>query len=298
MVKMNFAVQEVLEAHRKLTQLPLALNNARELGGIVLRDGRRVRRGLLLRTTRLSDATEADLRRLREDYHVALILDMRDESEIRSTPDPEIPEAKWVHVPIIDFAFMRASIAASAQAHQGEAPEVGPETFSKEKVLEYMLAAARSSEPKDAGLGSAYASYLDGPLGREKLGLFFHELAALGSGAALWHCRTGKDRTGIAAGLILEALGADWETIAVDYETSNLFFQPEIEAMEALLRAKGVEEELIAPICGFEGVYRPMQKKAWTYMDEKWGGAVGYLKGACGVSDEELEAIRARYIEE
>ena len=68
--------------------------------------------------------------------------------------------------------------------------------------------------------------------------------------------------------------------------------------MEALLRAKGVEEELIAPICGFEGVYRPMLKKAWTYMDENWGGAVGYLKGACGVSDEELDAIRARYIEE
>ena len=281
MVKMNFAAQEMLEAHRELTQLPLALKNARELGGIELKDGRHVRRGLLLRTTRLFDANEADLRRLREDYHVALILDMRDESEIRSSPDPEIPGAKWVHVPIIDFAFMRASMAARAQAHQTELPEIGPE-----------------GSASDAGLGDAYASYLDGVLGREKLGLFFHELAALESGAALWHCRTGKDRTGIAAGLILEVLGADWETIAVDYETSNLFFEPQIAEMEALLRAKGVEEELIAPICGFEGVYRPMLKKAWTYMDENWGGAVGYLKGACGVSDEELDAIRARYIEE
>ena len=298
MVKMNFAAQEALEAHRELTQLPLALKNARELGGIVLRDGRRVRRGLLLRTTRLYDADEADLRRLREDYHVSLILDMRDESEISATPDPEIPGAKWVHVPIIDFAVMRASMAARAQAHQTELPEVGPEKFSKEKVLEHRLVIARNSGPTDAGLGDAYASYLDGPLGREKLGLFFHELAALESGAALWHCRTGKDRTGIAAGLILEVLGADWETIAVDYETSNLFFQPEIAEMEALLRAKGVEEELIAPICGFEGVYRPMLKKAWTYMDENWGGAVGYLKGACGVSEDELDAIRARYIEE
>ena len=93
-------------------------------------------------------------------------------------------------------------------------------------------------------------------------------------------------------------LGADWETIAVDYETSNLFFEPQIAEMEALLRAKGVEEELIAPICGFEGVYRPMLKKAWTYMDENWGGAVGYLKGACGVSEEELDTIRERYTEE
>ncbi len=261
MVKMNFAARETLEAHRELTRLPLALKNARELGGIELRDGRHVRRGLLLRTTRLFDAPEADLRRLREDYHVALILDMRDESEIRSSPDPEIPGAKWVHVPIIDFAFMRASMAARAQAHQTELPEIRPENFSKERVLDHMLAMARSGSG-DAGLGDAYASYLDGVLGREKLGLFFHELAALESGAALWHCRTGKDRTGIAAGLILDVLGADWETIAVDYETSNLFFEPEIAGMEALLRAKGVEEELIAPICGFDprAVYRDMKK--------------------------------------
>jgi hypothetical protein len=48
MIKMNFAAQEMLEAHRERTQLPLALKNARELGGIELKDGRHVRRGLLL----------------------------------------------------------------------------------------------------------------------------------------------------------------------------------------------------------------------------------------------------------
>ena len=53
MVKMNTASRAALERHRALTSLPLSLNNARELGGIVLRDGRRVKRGLLLRTTRL-----------------------------------------------------------------------------------------------------------------------------------------------------------------------------------------------------------------------------------------------------
>ena len=56
MVEMNTTSQELLERHRALTRLPLSIRNARELGGIVLRDGRRVRRGLLLRTTRLYDA--------------------------------------------------------------------------------------------------------------------------------------------------------------------------------------------------------------------------------------------------
>lgn len=297
MVEMNFAPTAKLQEHLTLTALPLELNNARELGGIVLKDGRRVRRGVLLRTSRLSDASAEDLRKLREDYHLSLVLDMRDEKEIRPAPDPSIEGARWVHTPIIDFAFIRKSMAAKMQAHQEEAAETDPDKYEPEKVLDQMLHAARISGNGDTPLGDAYASYLAGELGREKIGLFFHELAALRGGAALWHCHTGKDRTGIAAGLILEVLGADWETIAEDYEASNLCYLPEIAEMEKILRDKGVEEELIAPLCGFAGVYRPMLEKAWRYMDETWGGAVAYLKKACGVSEEELDAIRKRCIE-
>ncbi len=301
MVQMNLAPEERLQAHREETQLPLSLRNARELGGIRLGDGRRVRRGLLLRTGRLFDASAEDLRRLREDYKLALILDMRDESEVRRTPDPEIPGVKWVHTPIIDFDFMKKSIAAKLQGHQEPPPEVAPDRYDMETTLDRMLWMAREGLKKgdaDPGLGTAYASYLDCPLGREKLGLFFHELAANDRGATLWHCFTGKDRTGIAAGLILEVLGADWETIAEDYETSNLYYTQEVEELEEILRRKGAEEELIAPICGFAGVYRPMLAAAWDYLNREWGGAVGYLTGACGVSEEELETIRARYIED
>lgn len=297
MVEMNFAPAEALEAHLASTALPLELNNARELGGIVLKDGRKVRRGVLLRTSRLFDASERDLEKLRKDYHLALVLDMRDETEIRPAPDPVIEGAKWVHTPIIDFAYLKKSMAAKMQAHQDEAAELDPDKYDPEKVLDQMLRVARMRGNGDTGLGDAYAGYLAGTLGREKIGLFFHELAALRDGAALWHCHTGKDRTGIAAGLILEVLGADWETIAEDYEASNLCYLREIAEMEAILRARGVEEELIAPICGFAGVYRPMLETAWRYMEENWGGAVGYLKDACGVSDEEMESLRARYIE-
>ena len=298
MVKMNTASRAALERHRALTSLPLSLNNARELGGIVLRDGRRVKRGLLLRTTRLYDATEEDLRKLREDYRLSLILDMRGDEEIRRAPDPVLPGAKWVHTDIIDFAFLRESMLARAQGHETELlDERDGRSFV---TLDMIIACARTGARlgrSDYGLSAAYALYLESALGREKLGLFFHELAANEQGAALWHCHTGKDRTGIAAGLILEVLGADWETIAADYETSNLFYEDEIAALEQILREKGVEEELYPPICGFVGVHLPMLENAWKYMDKTWGGAIGYLRAACGVSEDELAAMRARYIE-
>ena len=297
MVEMNTTPAAALERHRVLTSLPLSLNNARELGGIVLRDGRRVRRGVLLRTSRLFDATEEDLRRLREEYRVGLVFDMRESDEISRAPDPEIPGAKWVHAPVIDFAYLRARLAE--RPDRGD-PAFDPETFDRESLLAWLIPAAREGRRlgrTDLGIGAAYAGYLAGEVGRKSIGLFFHELAANGDGAALWHCHTGKDRTGIAAGLILDVLGADWDTILCDYETSNLFYRRDMEELELFLRGRGIEEEILPPLCGLAGVHAPMLENAWKYMDRHFGGAAGYLTEACGVSRYELDALRERLIE-
>ncbi len=300
MVPMNFTPRERLLEHRERTALPLSLNNARQLGGIALPGGRRVRDGLLLRTTRLFDASEEDLRLLRERYHLSLILDMRGESEISRAPDPEIPGAKWVHTDIIDFDFLRRNLLARAQGHAASLLDK-PDAPGGERMLDWMIETAREGARlgrSDLGLGSAYAAYLESALGREKLGLFFHELAANERGAALWHCHTGKDRTGIAAGLILEVLGADWDTIAADYETSNLYYEEDVAALARRLREKGVEEAIFPPVCGFVGVHLPMLENAWKYMARDWGGPIGYLTRACGVTEGELAALRERYIED
>ena len=298
MICLNTMPAERLAAHRALTELPLSLCNARQLGGIVLRDGRRVKEGLLLRTSRLSDADERDLALLRERYGVSLILDMRGGAEIARAPDPAIEGAKWVQTDIIDFEFMRGRLAARGRA-QGEELFAEPGEIDMDRMIEQMIVLTRRSLGRevDEGIGAAYAGYLESPLGREKLGLFFHELAAVERGAALWHCHTGKDRTGIAAGLILEVLGADWDTILTDYETSNLYYERDIAGFEAMLRRKGMEEALLAPVCGLVGVHRPMLENAWRYMEREWGGAIGYLTRACGVGADELDALRARYIE-
>ncbi|MBR0040940.1 MAG: tyrosine-protein phosphatase [Oscillospiraceae bacterium] len=297
MIQMNTTPEPALRRHFELTHIPLSLNNARELGGIKLADGRHVKRGLLLRTTRLFDATEEDLRLLRERYRLRLIFDMREREEYESAPDPKIPGAKWLHTPVIDFAYLREAL--SERPDKGE-PAFDPETFDRDRLLPWMIEAAREGRRlgrSDLGIGGAYAGYLAGGVGRKSLGLFFHELAACEDGAALWHCHTGKDRTGIAAGLILDVLGADWDTILCDYEASNLCYSREIEEMERELRRRGAEEELLPSLCGIAGVHAAMLENAWAYMRRRWGGTESYLTQACGVSADELEELREKYIE-
>ena len=48
MVQMNSTPADVLKEKNEITALPLSVNNARELGGLPLMHGRKVKRGLLL----------------------------------------------------------------------------------------------------------------------------------------------------------------------------------------------------------------------------------------------------------
>ena len=55
------------------------VTNARQLGGYVTEDGRKVKDGVLIRSGALGTATEEDIRILTEDYNVKLIIDFRNE---------------------------------------------------------------------------------------------------------------------------------------------------------------------------------------------------------------------------
>ena len=78
--------------------------NARELGGYTTEDGRTVKRGVLLRTAKLSNATEEDLRKLTDLYHLSVVIDFRGDSEIEHYPDPVISGVKNLNIQILDEA--------------------------------------------------------------------------------------------------------------------------------------------------------------------------------------------------
>jgi len=100
-----------------------SVNNARELGGYAAADGRKVKKSTLLRTAALGDASEADLKKLRDDYHLGTVLDFRMSSEVESKPDPEIEGVKNLNLRIIDedaLAEKAASLTEKDMEGSGE----------------------------------------------------------------------------------------------------------------------------------------------------------------------------------
>jgi protein-tyrosine phosphatase len=105
----------------------------------------------------------------------------------------------------------------------------------------------------------------------------------------LFHCAAGKDRTGVAAALILTALGVRPSIIMDDYLLSNRLFRPIAGHTTDL--PDDIRETIIK--------VRPSYlEAAFAAMTERWGGPQAYLEQALGLGAGEREAIRAVFAED
>ena len=67
-----------------------SISNARELGGYKTKDGKTIRKGVLLRTAALTDISQEDAEALIERYNLAAIIDFRAGYELAEDPEPVV----------------------------------------------------------------------------------------------------------------------------------------------------------------------------------------------------------------
>ena len=69
------------------------INNCRDLGGLKNSEGKTIRRGCLIRSAHLGEASDNDIKKLRE-MHLQTVVDLRTIVETREKPD-RYPEEEW-----------------------------------------------------------------------------------------------------------------------------------------------------------------------------------------------------------
>jgi protein-tyrosine phosphatase len=115
------------------------------------------------------------------------------------------------------------------------------------------------------------------------------ELAAPEHRPAVVHCTAGKDRTGIAAALLLEVLGVDRQHILDDYELTNVTrSEARIAELRPELEAAGIDVEVVRP---YLSAPRVALDDTLDWLEREFGGCEGYLAHH-GVSDDTFEALR------
>ena len=255
--------------------------NARELGGYHTADGGTVRSGVLLRTANLNSITAEDIQILKNQYRLSDIIDFRMEMELRDCEDPVIGGVTNTHLDVIDISDMLT---------QG-VPDVD---INKLDVIQLV----EMSENMGMLNEDMYIGFLMNDMGKKAFSQFFRILlAAAPDRAVLWHCTSGKDRTGLAAMLLLSLFGVEESVIMEDYLLTNEYNAQRIRETKKHLRAKGCDEAFVDKAAlVFDAVDRRFMEKAIAYLKKKYGSVVSYIHSELNISEGEIYLLKEKYI--
>lgn len=244
------------------------VHNFRDLGGYLTRDGLRVRRGVLYRSGVMSGLSASEHNALNA-LGIVTIFDLRDNSERRRR------STQW-HV--------GTSTAYHFRNHDQSIGDLGHAVKDGTLTL----------ERTDLFIRDAYRR-----LPFEQVDSYRTLMALLVQGRIplIFNCTAGKDRTGIAAALILFALGVDRETIEHDYRLTEHAVDQLIEIMQSDPRFADLMK---LP----RDRYMPMLRADPSYLaiafDEivaSCGSVEAYLESHLGLIAAERERLRSNLLE-
>lgn len=261
------------------------IENARDMGTLLMHDGRVVRTGMLIRSGCLAKATDSDVTMLKEKYHLTDVFDFRFEAEANAAPDRIIDGVSYTHLSTLPAALIQGfSSAGHSDTARMDMKDMAA------VLLKYAF------DPKAQTMArQLYPAIVTDSLSQRYYGAFLKGVLRA-EGGVLWHCSQGKDRAGWASAFILAALGADRKTIVEDFDLSNQSYARAVEAMTAKVREQGGDTEAVAFIQAMIGVSRENFEATLDLIDQRYGSLADYVEQQLGFSKEEQQQLRDKYL--
>jgi len=230
------------------------VRNFRDLGGYPTAAGGRTRWGRVFRADALGQLTVTDLAAY-EQLGLRAVFDLRGDRERLDDPNP-----------------VESRHLAFSQPHD-ERPD---------------LSLLQTHEHGERRLAGQYVDILETVA--PSIGELLANLVDPGGLPAVFHCAGGKDRTGLAAALLLSTLGVDRGTVLDDYELTGRFRTIEHEPqLVATLVGIGFGRPAIG---GMMGTPRWAMAGALDHLDQHHGGVEPYLIGPAGLDPEVIDELR------
>ena len=232
-------------------------SNFRDLGGYAAQGGRSVRWRVLFRSDHLANLTDADVGQLQA-LGVGRSFDFRGQQE------------------------------SAAQAYQWPGTQrhhlaIEPTLL---QTLQGQMQGGRSATVQNAveAMQNTYCAFVRSHSHRFAE-LFAHLLAH--DAPLVFHCTAGKDRTGLAAALILSALGVSQADILQDYLLTNAHYKREAAHHSPLA------PDVMAVVWAVQEAFLGAALQA---IDADYGSMAQYLKDGLGLAAPDLERLRQMYL--
>tara|TARA_B100001989_G_scaffold212379_1_gene162036 strand:- start:60 stop:947 length:888 start_codon:yes stop_codon:yes gene_type:complete len=256
--KDNIAYQS--EDHRKI--LFDGTSNTRELGGYKTEDGRSLKWGVLYRSDKLSELTDADQEYLLQ-LGIKRVIDFRSSEEKQNEPDQLPSTIKYIEMPIEADGAIRPKVEAILKGDLNE--DVGAilvET-NKEFISDF---------------SGVYKGFIESLIENQEPTLF--------------HCTAGKDRAGFAAALVLLAVGVPEKIVIEDYMKTNKYTEETIQDYINkinLYSLGSVDAEILRPLLGVEERFI---RAALDEIKQKYGSVENFIRDELKIRDESIIELK------
>jgi protein-tyrosine phosphatase len=247
------------------------IHNFRDYGGWSVSGGGHVRTGLLYRSGQHVGASDADLAAI-------AALDIRTVIDLRGTSERERNPCRRVEGFDGEVIFYEGE-TSSSPPHM----DVDADTTTAQYAHQRMIA--------------VYTRMPRNPAMIDMFGRYFRALDER-EGASLVHCFAGKDRTGVAAMMLLHVLGASEEDQLAEFLRTNaaptlsVLREQSVPGIEQRLGRK-LDEEAIRALLEVHEDYLATYREE---VDRDHGSLDAYLEQVIGVDDAMRTRLHARLV--
>jgi protein-tyrosine phosphatase len=249
-----------------------SMHNFRDLGGYQARDGLSLKWGLIYRADKLAGLSEEDQRFL-ERLNIRRVVDFRSDEERYDAPHTFLAGSS-ISVDILPVPVEAAEIEKVTARLQEE-------NVNSEDIARFLIEANREMIER---FTAEYKQWL-------------HSLLIDGNLPQVFHCTAGKDRTGLAAALLMRILGVSPETIMVDYMATNTYTAERVNNLVQYIHQATmhqVNEDVIRTLFRVQERYL---NEAFNTIDEHYGSFSNYLTVALEIDETCISRLREIFLE-
>lgn len=248
------------------------INNARDLGTLRTKSGKEIRSRCLIRSANLSKATPEDVRKLKEDCRLSLVLDLRTPMARSGKPDVQMEGVTMM--PVVIFTDGMIGVTHENDRDYARRKTMMPDMRD---LYRMMVSAPECRE----GFGFALRTIMGHDFDR---------------GSVLWHCSEGKDRCGLTAAFLLTALDVEWDAIVEDYLLTNEVNEARAEMYYRLARENGASPEVAASVRAAFLASEEYLNASFDAIRKEYPGDCEYLVRGLGVPEEMIAGFRDRML--
>lgn len=246
-----------------------SLVNFRDIGNIATQDGKRVKPNLFLRSGEVVNVHQSAVDLLLNEYKLETIIDLRREKETTERPDDTLTGVDYVNIDILKDVKGQGASFEDLLKGAGTA-DIGMLELYEELVL-------------TDGARRGYRQFLELILNKPKSPILFH-------------CFAGKDRTGMAAAIILKSLNVSDKLIFDDYLKTNEMRKEANQLIVNDLRSKGLTEEQLNEVLVMMNVDKRYLEHSFKIIDKEFGGFEQYITEGLRMPKDFFTEMKGNFI--